>query len=109
MTSEKIPVQVEKLKASADDALELLDAAKEALVAILNKYTLPEKIMFDTALSVIQVVTEYKNSEKLYTKEEMKQAIVDVVDGQLGTLSLNTSDIMEEFERVLDDHLPKQE
>ena len=88
---------------------DILDASKEALVHIMNKFSIDSIPMMDAGLSIRNAIsaTRLKESDK-ENMHEMRNTVLGIVRGKLEERGMATPDIIDEFEKELNDRLPTQ-
>ena len=88
---------------------EALDATKEALVHIMNKYSIDSTVMVEIALAVGNAIKIQKtNGTEKEMILELRKVAMNVVKHKLAERHMNTPDITQAFEEKLDERLPSQ-
>ncbi len=91
-----------------DDKNDALFAAKEALVAITNRFSLDVLMMAKAAEATRKAVMSYNYMPREQHIDDLKEVVIHTVEEVLSEKGMHVPDIMNAFEEQLDDKLPKQ-
>jgi len=106
---ERIPEAFRPVQESIEDKKDVLSAAKEALVAVTNRFTLDILMMAKAAERVQSAVYSFTYDAKQQSISDLKEVVVHVFEEVLSEKGMHVPDIMHAFESALDEHLPGQE
>lgn len=96
-------------EAPKDDSTksEVLDAVKEASVHIMKKFSIDVVLMEKAALATQDAFGAYKRLKPTDNEmRDLRDPAVDVVEAALSEKGMHVPEIMQDFEKKLDDRLP---
>jgi len=97
-----------KLNADLSTKSEVLDAVKESLVHIMDKYSIPSDLMLNAGNAIKQAFERYSRAAS--GEDELLQLsnlAHDMLEEKLAEKNMHVPEIMKEFEKDLADRLPE--
>ena len=98
----------ESVQEDIDEKKDVLSAAKEALVTIMNKFSIDVLLMTKAAGNLNTGIMRYPYSSKEQEISELKELAIHIVEETLSEKSMHVPDIMDAFTKELEDKLPSQ-
>ena len=106
MSLDGMPERINDIKDRADVKAEVYEAGIAAFAATIREFSLPIQMAFKVPIVLEEAIVNYQNKRGPESTEELHAVIMMAASNIFRMWEVSTPEIMEYFERQLDNHFP---